>query len=493
MFGKQNLPLVYGLDLSQKPKRSGFKLSLSLALLCAILVASVPQAWALTGDTPTDESDLPSADSSAISGSTTSFLLSLGVDSQTSEVTANQPFSLTVTAIDDSLNTVPDYAGTVTFTSSDSGATLPEDYTFTSTDLGEKTFDLGFSLLSSGDQTVTVTDSADELVFGEITLTVTGTTSTNASTDQPMILTPSSGEVLNTAIVDIVGTAPASSTVTIYDGTIVKGTATADAQGAFSYTTDALFDGTHTFVAEVDVNGQKVRSSEVQVTVDTTAPVIQHLTLTPPNPAPGAKVDVTVETEGELSALKLVVDQRNVTLSEGGVAGTYTGSFIAPSAAGEYTVDVEVTDKAGNTDTYQDQATLTVGGTTTAGSAPTAVASADLTTGLAPLTVNFTGVGSDADGQVASYSWNFGDGSPALTGETANHTYVNPGVYTATLTVTDNAGLTNTSTVAITVSNGVTTPPPQTAENGPGAWALTIVAALALSYCWNRKAFHQLN
>ena len=485
MFGKQNLPLVYGLDLRASTKSSGLKLSLSLALLCAMLLTLAPQAWAVT-ETETD------LDTAALTGETTSFLLSLADDTAVAEVTANQTFALTITAIDDNTNPVTDYVGTVTFSSLDASATLPLDYTFVAEDQGEKTFDLGFTLVTSGEQTITVTDTTDELVFGEITLTVNGQTAVTASADQPVILTPSNGEVLNTATVDIVGTAPAASVVTIYDGSISKGTATADAQGTFSFTTEALFDGTHTFVAEIDLAGQKVRSTEIQVTLDTTAPVIQHIQLTPANPQPGEKVEVTVETEGELSGLKLIVDQRNVTLSEGGVTGTYTGSFIAPSAAGEYAVDVEVTDKASNTDTYQDQATLTVGGTAVTGTAPIAVAGADLTTGIAPLTVNFTSMGSFSSGATPTYSWDFGDSTPALSGATANHTYVNPGIYTATLTITDGA-LTDTSTVAITVSNGVTAPPHQTAENGPGAWALSILAAMGLSYLWNRKAFHKTN
>jgi PKD repeat protein len=46
---------------------------------------------------------------------------------------------------------------------------------------------------------------------------------------------------------------------------------------------------------------------------------------------------------------------------------------------------------------------------------------------------------SDPDGSVASYSWDFGDGTHA-TGATATHGYAAAGSYTVTLTVTDNGG-----------------------------------------------------
>jgi PKD repeat protein len=84
---------------------------------------------------------------------------------------------------------------------------------------------------------------------------------------------------------------------------------------------------------------------------------------------------------------------------------------------------------------------------------PVAVASADVTTGIAPLTVNLSATGSsDADGSIVSYTWSFSEGG-TQTGATVQRLYSTPGTYTATLTVTDNAGLTGTASVTISVGS----------------------------------------
>ncbi len=83
---------------------------------------------------------------------------------------------------------------------------------------------------------------------------------------------------------------------------------------------------------------------------------------------------------------------------------------------------------------------------------PVAVASPTSASGVAPLTVTFTGSTSyDPDGSIASYAWTFGDGTSS-TAANPSHTYTTPGTYTAILTVTDNRGGTDAAQVAITVS-----------------------------------------
>ncbi|UOW00822.1 PKD domain-containing protein [Agrococcus sp. SCSIO52902] len=67
------------------------------------------------------------------------------------------------------------------------------------------------------------------------------------------------------------------------------------------------------------------------------------------------------------------------------------------------------------------------------------------------LTVTASASGStDADGTIASYAWQLGDGSTA-SGETASHTYAGTGVYPITLTVTDDEGASGEAVRSVTV------------------------------------------
>lgn len=57
---------------------------------------------------------------------------------------------------------------------------------------------------------------------------------------------------------------------------------------------------------------------------------------------------------------------------------------------------------------------------------------------------------SDNDGTIVNYEWRFGDGETAI-GEVVTHTYENAGGYSITLTVTDNDGLSTSTTRGITI------------------------------------------
>lgn len=86
---------------------------------------------------------------------------------------------------------------------------------------------------------------------------------------------------------------------------------------------------------------------------------------------------------------------------------------------------------------------------------PTAVISAAPTSGDAPLAVAFSGSASTDDGTIASYVWNFGDGSDVSSDPNPSHVFTAAGAYYVTLTVTDNEGLTGSSSITITVRRDV--------------------------------------
>jgi hypothetical protein len=85
-----------------------------------------------------------------------------------------------------------------------------------------------------------------------------------------------------------------------------------------------------------------------------------------------------------------------------------------------------------------------IGGSTS----PVAIINASPTQGIAPLAVSFDASASTAEGDIAAYTWNFGDGEQAK-GITSEHSYMSPGKYVASLTIKDAAG--NKSSASIRV------------------------------------------
>ena len=93
--------------------------------------------------------------------------------------------------------------------------------------------------------------------------------------------------------------------------------------------------------------------------------------------------------------------------------------------------------------------------------APGASFTATAAGGSAPLDVVFAALASDADGQIASYAWRYGDGATG-SGQSPSHRYAAAGTYTATLTVSDDSGTQATATrqINVTVPGGRGGQPP---------------------------------
>jgi hypothetical protein len=88
-----------------------------------------------------------------------------------STIRSSSAFSLVVTALDAYGNVATGYVGTIHFTDSASGATLPGNYTFTATDAGVHTF-TGVKLRTKGKQTITIVDTLTVSILGTLTITV---------------------------------------------------------------------------------------------------------------------------------------------------------------------------------------------------------------------------------------------------------------------------------------------------------------------------------
>lgn len=159
--------------------------------------------------------------------------------------------------------------------------------------------------------------------------------------------------------------------------------------------------------------------------------------------------------------------------------GSATSSAANPShtyVLGSYTATLTLTDQEGLTSSKQ------VNVVALENQVPVAVAGANKSSGLVPATVDFTSAGSlDPDGDIASYSWNFGDGSDLSTEANPTHTYTSAGTYTATLTVADAEGQIATATKVFVALTSVQFVSKAGSDDNLGTQALpklTISAAL---------------
>ncbi|MCP4436512.1 MAG: PKD domain-containing protein [Actinomycetia bacterium] len=243
--------------------------------------------------------------------------------------------------------------------------------------------------------------------------------------------------------------------IVAYDWDLGEGTTSDQVDVSHTYTVEGIYD----VVLSVTDNKDGVGTDTVQVVVNT-------------DPT------VTAGSDATSGATPLAVNFTSTSNDVGGsIVSTEwdfgdgaTSTDANPThtylAAGSYDATVKVTDNLGGI--ASDSVPMTV----TGNAGPVASASSDVTSGKTALTVTFDGSGStDADDGIASWYWDFGDGDNATGATPAAHTYATAGTYSATLTVTDVLGATDTDTVVISVVDNVapvSAPALATAHPKPG-------------------------
>lgn len=162
---------------------------------------------------------------------------------------------------------------------------------------------------------------------------------------------------------------------------------------------------------------------------------------------------------------------------------------LHPDAVGQYVISLVVNN--GTEDSAPDTVLIDVAQNLP----PNASASGTPVTGDAPLAVIFDGsASSDPERGPLSYSWDFGDGTPADKSATASHIYTVPGKYVTVLTVTDDLGNTDQASVAVDVT-APNTPPTVGPTASPSSGAAPLVVQFAsnardqegnpLRYAWD--------
>ena len=177
------------------------------------------------------------------------------------------------------------------------------------------------------------------------------------------------------------------------------------------------------------------------------------------------------------------LDPSTVTLDASGVGNTV---FRSPVSKDSYTITATASKYCFGSATK----TITI---TVTNLPPTALFTSVTTDpGPAPSEVAFdASASSDEGGSIASYRWDFGDGTTETTSDShINHTYETRGTYTVGLQVTDNQGLTGAATPQIVsieaAPTATTTAPPATTTAPPTTTATvpttTVLAPLMVTF-----------
>lgn len=308
-----------------------------------------------------------------------------GLDEQ---VKAGDSQSITVTAIDEDGFIVTDYVGTIIFSSTDESATLPNDYTFKTSDQGEHTFSLGIKFVTPGFQTVTLTDEDQGNISGEIeTEVVTEFSDLEEETDYESdfesedfqregdfeLISPASGYYSENDI-EVVGEADYGFTAVIYLNEEEAGRTEVESDDTFSYTIEDLEDGEYEFYVDIidietDSNGDEQETIEETsngetIIIDTSAPELVSLTVDPEKNSyeKEEKVSITVLSEKNLDEASLVFNEEVTSLIESSTKGKYEGEIAMPSEEGDFTLDINLKDELGNEASFRDEFTFTVAG-----------------------------------------------------------------------------------------------------------------------------------
>ena len=234
-----------------------------------------------------------------------------------------------------------------------------------------------------------------------------------------------------------------------------SGAMSTDDEGIRSYlwnfgdgTTSNILNPTHTFTDA----GSYTVSLTVSDSQDLSDTISVEVTAVAPNEAPIGVLLASTVAYG--SPLSIDVDASSSTDDSGIISylwdfgdGNTSSSIttVHPYAmAGNYTVELTVTDAEGLTHTSSVSLTLTA-----PNEAPIAVITATPNM-VAPLEIHFDGSNATDDYAIDSYEWDFGDGNTA-TEINPTHRYANPGDYTISLTVTDEEGLSHTTSMVLNV------------------------------------------
>ncbi len=279
--------------------------------------------------------------------------------------------------------------------------------------------------------------------------TATVTITVNAVNDPPLVMNDTAvTEVDESVMVDVLAN-DSDPDGNLVPGSVsvisppANGTATVIlATGQVVYTPTQAFMGTDTLTYQVCDDGSPLPSLCGSAVVTITVLLFNQ----PPVVDAGSNQQVD---EGDLVSFSgTYTDTGNVTIHWDFGDGSQATGTLTPthtySDNGVFVVTLTITDDVG----ASGSSALTV---TVSNVAPSVAAGPDMTVALGVM-VNFSGSFTDpGTGDTHTFAWDFDDGGTAAGTLTPAHTFTAPGIYTVTLTITDDDGGVGYGTLTVTV------------------------------------------
>jgi len=183
--------------------------------------------------------------------------------------------------------------------------------------------------------TWTSTDAAGNSATATQSVTITDTTAPVIT-----IASPVDGSIVNTSQITVSGTASDDSGI----ASVTVNGETADGTESWSKLL-TLSEGDNTITVVATDNDGNPTTRTITVKLDTTAPVIESVTLYPANTTPGATIDISMSASDNIEVVEVTADGNPLINSN----GVWEGRIIAPSSLGEYALLITARDVAGNT------------------------------------------------------------------------------------------------------------------------------------------------
>jgi PKD repeat protein len=302
------------------------------------------------------------------------------------------------------------------------------------------------SYTAAGTYTVTlsVVDDAGQMSTTSTPVTVTSSGGGTGTATAAFTFSPASPNALQTVFFNAsTSTGSAGHAITIYAWDFGDGVSALGVSVSHSYAAAGVFTVTLTVTDDAGQKGNK--SAALTVTAPGSGTLTAGFTASPTNPVSGTLVSFNANTSTPLANItQFDWDFGDGTIiNNGGMIINHT--FNTPVNA-TFTIRLTVHDNTGKTAVATQALSVT-----TIGGDPTAAFTITPNPVAPNVNATFTSTSSAGAGVITNLTWDFGDGSPIVTGNPVNHQYSVRGTYTITLTVTQTDGRRGTTSHTLLV------------------------------------------